>query len=94
VTQVVPEPELFAEAGRIRRHEVQMVRAPARMRFAEPVHLVGTVRRVQIAELRERREAGARALQVGHADQDVDHRLGVEPGHGRAPHMVMTTYSY
>jgi hypothetical protein len=87
-SQPVAKVELVAEASGVGRHEVQMVGSPARMRLAEPVHLVRPVRRVEVAEPRQRPEAGSRGAQIVDADEDVDDRLGVEPGDGRAADVV------
>ena len=58
-TQDVAESELLMEALRARRNEVQVMRPAARIRLAEPVHFVGAIRGVYVAEPAEGRKAGA-----------------------------------
>jgi hypothetical protein len=67
---------------------MEVVRATRRIRLAEPVHLLGAIRRVAVADASEPLEARAGALEVGHPDKDVDDRLRGEPGHGGAANVV------
>jgi hypothetical protein len=70
---------------------MQVVSPAARVRLAEPVHLVGSIRRIQIAQAPEITKAGARSREVLHADQDVDDRLSVEPRNCGAADVVEAT---
>lgn len=76
--QEVTEGDLVLEPGAGDRNEMQVVCAPSRIGLAEPVHLAGKVRRVEVLELGQGLEARARGLEVGDAYQDVDDRLRVE----------------
>jgi hypothetical protein len=76
--QEVPESDLVLETGAPGWNEMQVVCAPPGVGLAEPVHLVGKVRRVEVVELGQGLEARARGLEIGDADEDVDDRLRFE----------------
>src|SRR5436305_6419572 len=86
--EAVAERKLVPKTAGARRNEMQVMGAPRRVGLAEPVHLLGQVGRVEVAELSERAEALASALKVVHADQDVDDRLGFQAGNSGATDMV------
>jgi antitoxin YefM len=86
--EAVPKRQLVPVAPRSGRDEMQVMGSPAGVRLAEPVHLVGEVRGVQIVELCDRLKALPRFLEVADAYEDVDDRLGVEPGNRSAADMV------
>ncbi len=49
-----------------------MMGSATRMRLAEPVHLVGSIRRVEITELRQGIETSSGCFEAVDADEDVD----------------------
>jgi len=88
--QVVAERELIVESLRACGHQVQVVRTPAWIGLAKPMHLLAPIRGIQISEPAEPLETGARLLEAVHANEDVDHRLGRQSLHRRAADVVHT----
>jgi len=87
-SESIAEGQLVAIALRTHRDEVQVMGALSRMRLAEPVHLLGQVGRVEIAEIGKGLEASSGCLKVGYASEDVDDRLCFETGDRRAADVV------
>lgn len=87
-SQSVAQCQLVAGAPRVDRDEVEMMSAATRAWLAEPVHLLGEVRRVHVAERRQRLETGARLIEISHSGQDVDDRLSLQPRHRGAADVV------
>jgi hypothetical protein len=86
--QLVAECQLLLEAWRADRNEMEMMSPASGVGLAEPVHDLAEVGRVDVFELGQPREAAERAAQVLDADEDVDHRLRVEPWHRGAADVV------
>ena len=86
--EAIAEGQLVVKSRGAGRDEVQMMGAASRIRLAEPVHLIGQVRRVEVAEAGGRCEADAGALKVADTGQDVDDRLGFQARHGGAADVV------
>lgn len=79
-SEPIAEGQLVAIALRTCGDEVQMMGAPRPVRLAEPVHLLGQVGRVEIAEIGKGPETSPSRLQVGYAGEEVDDRLCLEAG--------------
>lgn len=62
--------------------------AAARMRLAEPVHLLRQVGRVEVVEAGKRLETFPRLFEIANADQNVDDWLGLQTRHRGAADMV------